>query len=152
MMSKALFSGLLIAGVVLAGMIGFGLKAVAGAKADIDLSTYEDGKKGLKYQDIKVGTGTEATKGDKATVHYTGTLMSGKKFDSSLDRGQPFSFTIGKHRVIQGWEEGVQGMREGGKRTLIIPPAMAYGANGVPGAIPANATLKFDIELLKVNQ
>src|SRR5947208_16945392 len=110
---------------------------------------------GLKYVDSTVGTGKEATSGHKVSVHYTGWLdqngSKGKKFDSSLDRGQPFSFNLGGHQVIQGWDEGVAGMKVGGKRTLIIPPDLGYGARGAGGVIPANATLMFDVELLKVD-
>jgi FKBP-type peptidyl-prolyl cis-trans isomerase len=105
---------------------------------------------GLQYWDIKVGAGTEAKNGSHVKVHYTGWLTSGKKFDSSVDAGTPFDFTIGKGEVIKGWEEGVAGMKVGGKRQLRIPPALAYGERGYPGAIPANATLIFDIQLLDV--
>ena len=109
---------------------------------------------GLKYIDTKVGTGATATAGEKVTVHYTGWLdengAKGKKFDSSRDRGQPFSFTLGAHQVIAGWDEGVAGMKVGGERTLIIPPDLGYGAQGAGGVIPPNATLIFDVELLKV--
>jgi FKBP-type peptidyl-prolyl cis-trans isomerase FkpA len=110
---------------------------------------------GLQYTDTNVGTGAEATAGHKVSVHYTGWLYNngekGKKFDSSVDRGQPFSFPLGGRQVIQGWDEGVAGMKVGGKRTLIIPPELGYGARGAGGVIPANATLMFDVELLKVD-
>ncbi len=105
---------------------------------------------GLQYWDIKVGTGAEAKSGNKVTVHYTGWLTSGKKFDSSVDAGKPFDFTIGQGQVIKGWEEGVAGMKVGGKRQLRIPPDLAYGERGYPGVIPANATLIFDVQLLAV--
>jgi len=105
---------------------------------------------GLQYWDIKVGTGTEAQSGSHVKVHYTGWLTSGKKFDSSVDAGKPFDFTIGRGDVIKGWEEGVTGMKVGGKRQLRIPPQLGYGTQGYPGVIPANATLVFDIQLLKV--
>jgi len=105
---------------------------------------------GLQYWDIKVGTGAEAKQGSHVTVHYTGWLTSGKKFDSSVDAGKPFEFTIGRGDVIKGWEEGVAGMKVGGKRQLRIPPELGYGASGYPGVIPANATLIFDIQLLGV--
>jgi len=105
---------------------------------------------GLQYWDIKVGTGAEAKNGSHVTVHYTGWLTSGKKFDSSVDAGTPFEFTIGRGDVIKGWEEGVAGMKVGGKRQLRIPPELGYGASGYPGVIPANATLIFDIQLLGV--
>jgi len=110
---------------------------------------------GLKYTDNTVGTGATATTGKKVTVHYTGWLYNngtkGKKFDSSLDRGDPFSFGLGAQQVIKGWDEGVAGMKVGGKRTLIIPPELGYGARGAGGVIPPNATLMFDVELLKVD-
>ncbi len=105
---------------------------------------------GLKYTDAKVGTGTEAKAGQTAVVHYTGWLMDGKKFDSSKDRGQPFSFVLGRGQVIKGWDEGVQGMKVGGTRDLLIPPDLAYGSRGAGGVIPPNATLKFEVELLDV--
>jgi FKBP-type peptidyl-prolyl cis-trans isomerase len=102
----------------------------------------------LKTKDLKVGTGAEAKTGTLATVHYTGWLTDGTKFDSSRDSGQPFQFTIGEHRVIPGWEEGVAGMKVGGKRVLIIPPDKGYGPQGSPPVIPPNATLVFAVELL----
>jgi FKBP-type peptidyl-prolyl cis-trans isomerase len=106
---------------------------------------------GLKYWDLKVGNGKEAKAGDTVSVHYTGWLLdNGKKFDSSLDRGQPFQFTIGAGQVIKGWDEGVAGMKVGGKRQLRIPPELGYGANGAGGVIPPNAYLIFDVELLGV--
>lgn len=105
---------------------------------------------GLQYWDIKVGTGQEAKEGSHVRVHYTGWLTSGKKFDSSVDAGKPFDFRIGNGDVIKGWEEGVTGMKVGGKRQLRIPPNLAYGKEGYPGAIPPNATLIFDIQLLGV--
>ena len=105
---------------------------------------------GLKYVDETVGTGDSPTRGKKVRVHYTGRLTDGKKFDSSVDRGQPFEFVIGVGQVIKGWDEGVASMKVGGKRQLIIPPELGYGARGAPGAIPPNATLIFDVELLQV--
>ncbi|HEY1257981.1 MAG TPA: FKBP-type peptidyl-prolyl cis-trans isomerase [Stellaceae bacterium] len=109
---------------------------------------------GLKYTDTKTGDGAVATAGAKVSVHYTGWLYKdgkkGAKFDSSVDRGQPFEFTLGAHQVIRGWDEGVAGMKVGGQRTLIIPPELGYGARGAGGVIPPNATLTFDVELLKV--
>ena len=105
---------------------------------------------GLKYIDVVVGTGREAAKGNLATVHYTGWLTNGKKFDSSVDRRDPFSFPLGAGQVIRGWDEGVAGMKVGGKRKLTIPPDLGYGARGAGGVIPPNATLVFDVELLEV--
>ena len=105
---------------------------------------------GLKYWDLKVGTGTEAVKGKTVSVHYTGWLTNGKKFDSSVDAGRPLEFRIGAGNVIEGWEEGVAGMKVGGQRKLEIPPALAYGQQGYPGVIPPNSTLIFEIELLGV--
>jgi FKBP-type peptidyl-prolyl cis-trans isomerase FkpA len=105
---------------------------------------------GLKYEDTKEGSGAEAAKGDTVDVHYTGWLKDGKKFDSSKDRGKPFSFTLGAGQVIKGWDEGVQGMKIGGVRKLIIPPDLAYGQRGAGGVIPPNAELTFEVELLKI--
>ncbi|MBI4212529.1 MAG: FKBP-type peptidyl-prolyl cis-trans isomerase [Deltaproteobacteria bacterium] len=109
---------------------------------------------GLKYLDAKVGTGAEAKKGALVTVDYTGWLNAkgekGSKFDSSIDRNEPFQFLLGAHQVIQGWDEGVAGMKIGGKRTLYIPAKLAYGARGAGGVIPPNAELIFDVELLDV--
>lgn len=108
---------------------------------------------GLQYEDVKIGDGETARAGLSATVHYTGWLKSrdgstGRKFDSSLDNNQPFTFRVGAGQVIKGWDEGVQGMRVGGKRKLIIPSYLGYGARGAPPRIPPNATLLFEIELL----
>jgi peptidylprolyl isomerase len=107
---------------------------------------------GLVIEDITVGTGPEAQAGDTVSVHYTGTFVTGQTFDSSLERGTPFTFTLGQGDVIQGWDEGVQGMKVGGKRKLIVPPEMAYGAAGYPPVIPENATLIFEVELLDIVQ
>ena len=104
----------------------------------------------LKKEDIKLGTGEEAKPGDKVSVHYSGTLTDGTKFDSSIDRGTPFEFTIGEGSVIQGWEIGVTGMKVGGKRKLTIPPDLGYGSEGAGDDIPPNSTLVFEIELLEI--
>lgn len=105
---------------------------------------------GLKYEDLQVGDGDEAAAGHRVTVHYTGWLLDGDKFDSSVDRNDPFAFTLGKGMVIRGWDEGVAGMKVGGKRRLTIPPQLGYGSQGAGGVIPPNATLVFDVELLAV--
>jgi peptidylprolyl isomerase len=105
---------------------------------------------GLQYEDIVVGTGDSPVKGKTVTVHYTGTLANGKKFDSSVDRNQPFEFVIGIGQVIKGWDEGVMSMKVGGRRRLTIPPELGYGARGAGGIIPPNAPLIFDVELLAV--
>jgi FKBP-type peptidyl-prolyl cis-trans isomerase len=107
-------------------------------------------KSGLQYLDLKVGKGRTAELGDTVEVHYTGTLTNGKKFDSSLDRGEPFDFTLGVSQVIKGWHEGVAGMKEGGVRKLHIPSKLAYGDRAQGRDIPANSDLIFEIELLKV--
>lgn len=104
---------------------------------------------GLQYEDIIVGEGEEAVSGKTVSVHYTGTLENGAEFDSSLSRG-PFEFPLGGGMVIQGWDEGVAGMRVGGKRNLVIPADLAYGPIGIPGVIPGGATLKFEVELLAI--
>lgn len=106
---------------------------------------------GLQYIDIEEGTGATPQAGQTVIVHYTGTLQDGTKFDSSRDRNQPFSFPLGAGRVIRGWDEGISTMKVGGRRQLIIPPELGYGARGAGGVIPPNATLIFDVELLRIS-
>jgi len=106
---------------------------------------------GLKYIEIKEGTGAQPQAGQTVSVHYTGTLEDGTKFDSSRDRNQPFSFKLGAGQVIKGWDEGLSTMKVGGQRQLIIPPGLGYGSRGAGGVIPPNATLIFDVELLKIS-
>jgi FKBP-type peptidyl-prolyl cis-trans isomerase len=117
---------------------------------NVDLSSMTQTPSGLYYEDLEVGTGTEALGGTDVTVHYTGWLTDGTKFDSSVDRGTPFVFPLGAGRVIAGWDEGVSGMRVGGKRKLVIPAELGYGNNGAGDVIPPGATLVFDVELLNV--
>ena len=105
---------------------------------------------GLIYEDLAVGSGASAAPGHTVSVHYTGWLVDGTKFDSSKDRGDPFEFPLGAGYVIRGWDEGVQGMQAGGVRKLTIPPEIGYGARGAGGVIPPNATLVFEVELLEI--
>jgi FKBP-type peptidyl-prolyl cis-trans isomerase len=135
---KTLALALLVAAAAMSGCDKGGAKGGAAATAP---------EGALKVEDTKIGDGAVATKGKILAVHYTGTLTDGKKFDSSLDRGEPIHFKLGLGRVIPGWEQGIEGMRVGGKRRLTIPPALAYGAQG-SGPVPPNATLIFDVELL----
>jgi FKBP-type peptidyl-prolyl cis-trans isomerase len=134
--------------VLVAAVLVFAMTENSNAKDTITTSS------GLRYIDYGSGAGEKAAAGDHVIVHYTGWLYNngekGNKFDSSVDRGQPFSFPLGEGRVIKGWDEGVAGMRPGGKRTLIIPPALGYGASGAGGVIPPNATLMFDVELIEI--
>lgn len=111
---------------------------------------YKSTFSGLEYADLKVGDGSAARRGQTVKVHYTGWLTNGKKFDSSVDRNEPFQFTLGAGEVIKGWDEGVEGMKVGGKRQLKIPSQLGYGSRGAAGIIPPNATLIFDVELLGV--
>ena len=104
----------------------------------------------MEQTDLVVGEGAEAVAGKRVSVHYVGTLTDGKKFDSSRDRGEPFGFVLGAGQVIKGWDQGVAGMRIGGKRKLVIPPELAYGSRGFPGLIPPGSTLVFEVELLGV--
>lgn len=129
-----------LVGISLLPLVAWGGETPAGGLVTTD--------SGLTYTDLVVGAGRQAEPGDMATVHYTGWLADGRKFDSSLDRHDPFSFRVGAGQVIRGWDEGVGSMRVGGKRKLIIPPELAYGPNGAAGVIPPNATLTFEVELL----
>ena len=143
---------------LIAPLIILGVITMTSARAEGDNSspTKVTGKptttaSGLQYWDIVVGTGAPAVAGKNVKVHYTGWLTTGKKFDSSVDRGQPFVFPLGAGQVIKGWDQGVAGMKVGGKRQLRIPPELGYGAGGAGGGlIPPNATLIFDVELLDV--
>lgn len=114
----------------------------------MNASSYSDG---LIVEDLVVGDGAEASAGQYVSVHYTGWLTDGRKFDSSKDRNDPFDFPLGRGHVIRGWDEGVQGMKIGGKRKLTIPPELGYGARGAGGVIPPNATLVFEVELLGID-
>jgi FKBP-type peptidyl-prolyl cis-trans isomerase len=131
-----------------------GLLAIAAGPAIAQQGKEVELVDGLKYTDTKIGDGAVAEKGHFVMVHYTGWLykngQKGAQFDSSYDRGKPLEFQLGAHAVIPGWEEGIDGMKEGGKRTLIIPPELAYGSKGAGGVIPPNATLIFEVELEKV--
>ena len=120
------------------------------ADLGVDPAALTSTPSGLRYQDLSAGQGTEATEGKNAVVHYTGWLTDGKKFDSSRDRGEPFAFRIGGGQVIAGWDEGVAGMKVGGRRKLVIPASLGYGQGGAPPVIPPGATLVFDVELLEV--
>ncbi|MEA2447025.1 MAG: hypothetical protein QOK47_662 [Actinomycetota bacterium] len=122
--------------------------AEAPAPADCETGTVKTDS-GLKYEEIECGSGDEATRGNAVAVHYTGTLEDGTEFDSSVG-GQPFQFQIGAGQVIQGWDEGIAGMRVGGKRKLIVPPDLGYGKAGYPPVIPKNATLIFEVELVDI--
>jgi FKBP-type peptidyl-prolyl cis-trans isomerase FkpA len=148
-MHKSLF--LLTAG--LTGMLALltgpqGLSGPAGAADQPGAGRLVITDSGLEYMDLAVGKGREAGPGDTATVEYTGWLENGTKFDSSRDHGKPFSFRIGAGQVIKGWDEGVTGMKVGGKRKLMVPPHLGYGARGAGGLIPPNAKLTFEVELL----
>ena len=140
--------GIVVGAAVLAAMVAACAQsqAPAGGGGGSEVTTAS----GLKYTDVKVGTGAEAKSGQNVSVHYTGTLTDGKKFDSSKDRNQPFNFPLGAGRVIKGWDEGVAGMKVGGVRKLTIPANLGYGAQGAGGVIPPNATLLFEVELLDV--
>ena len=154
MVSAIIVIILAVAAVVVAQTAPAKKSAAAAPNTKAPAKVTGDGVKtdsGLMYWDIRVGNGLVAKEGSHVRVHYTGWLTTGKKFDSSVDAGKPLDFTIGNGEVIKGWEEGVAGMRVGGKRQLRIPPSLGYGANGTPdGTIPPNATLIFDVQLLAV--
>jgi peptidylprolyl isomerase len=120
------------------------------ASLGVDTTTMTKAPSGLWYADLAPGQGDSAVPGRTVTVHYTGWLPDGTKFDSSRDRGEPFAFTLGAGQVISGWDEGVKGMKVGGRRKLVLPPQLAYGDGGAPPTIPPHATLVFDVEVLKV--
>jgi peptidylprolyl isomerase len=138
----------IVVSVIMAAL--FAVPAFASQEAKKDGGAAVTTPSGLKYVDVVVGKGATPAPGKQVKVHYTGTLENGKKFDSSVDRKEPFSFTIGVGQVIKGWDEGVMTMKVGGKRKLIIPAKLGYGERGAGGAIPPNATLLFDVELLDV--
>jgi FKBP-type peptidyl-prolyl cis-trans isomerase len=148
------FFVLLLAALLLAGCISKG--TIQSEPAAETQTTEQEGEKimevkELVIEDIVVGSGEETKEGDTVQVHYTGTFMDGTKFDSSLDRGEPFKFSLGEGKVIKGWDIGVQGMKVGGKRKLTIPPQFAYGERGAGDVIPPDTTLVFEIDLLAVN-
>jgi FKBP-type peptidyl-prolyl cis-trans isomerase FkpA len=124
----------------------------SGSAPALDTSTLTPTPSGLRYQDLVVGEGAEATRGQTVVVHYVGWLLDGEKFDASLDRGETFSFPLGGGRVIPGWDEGVEGMKVGGARRLVIPPELGYGEGGFPPVIPPNSTLVFDVQLRGVGE
>lgn len=133
-----------------AGVTGEPTEVTYASELDIDLDAMNVAPSGLYTRDLATGDGATAQAGNQVTVHYTGWLPNGEQFDSSRDAGQPFTFRLGAGEVIQGWDTGVAGMQVGSRRTLVIPPALGYGARGAGGVIPPNATLVFDVELLGV--
>jgi FKBP-type peptidyl-prolyl cis-trans isomerase FkpA len=138
-------------------VLGISVALLAGVRADDKDKDKKENKvvttkSGLKYEDLKEGSGDAAKSGDQVEVHYTGWLKDGTKFDSSKDRGKPFNFELGAGKVIKGWDEGVAGMKVGGKRKLTIPSELGYGKRGYPPVIPANAELTFEVELLKIDK
>ena len=142
-MTKAI-AFLIIAALALAAVLFIIFRGGGGSTPGSEVTTAS----GLKYIDEVVGTGVSPKTGQNVTVHYTGTLVDGTKFDSSVDKGQPYKFRLGVDPVIQGWVEGLMTMKAGGKRRLIIPPSLGYGAAGSPPKIPPNATLLFEVELI----
>lgn len=145
-----LFAGVLSCALLLGGLALVAPQA-AEARKPSEQKQETSGDKKLQIEDVKVGTGEEAVKGKTVSVNYVGTLNdNGKKFDSSYDRNEPIRFKLGAHQVIEGWEQGIAGMKVGGKRVLVIPPALGYGANGYPPVIPGDSTLRFEVELVGV--
>ena len=149
-----------VAGALMLGLLACASETLSGPKdpteldfapeLGVNLGSMTKTASGLYYQDLLVGNGETADAGDRVTVHYTGWLHDGQKFDSSRDRAQPFEFPLGVGMVIPGWDEGIQGMAAGGRRLLVIPSHLGYGAAGSPPVIPRHATLVFDVELLAV--
>lgn len=139
-----------IIAIIIVAVLAVSAIAYLYAKRSSNVGTEVTTASGLKYIDIEEGTGVSPRTGQTVSVHYTGTLQDGKKFDSSVDRGQPYVFRIGTGAVIKGWDEGLMTMKVGGKRKLIIPPNLGYGLRGNPPNIPGNSTLLFDVELLDV--
>ena len=145
-----LFLTFLVAFALACGESDSSISSKSNSEVNMDSNSTVTTSSGLQYTDLVVGTGAEASAGATAVVHYTGWLLDGTKFDSSLDRGVPLEFVIGQGRVIKGWDEGVGTMKVGGKRELIIPPNLAYGDAGAGGVIPPGATLKFEVELIEL--
>jgi FKBP-type peptidyl-prolyl cis-trans isomerase FkpA len=141
---------IIVGGIIVLVLAVFAFFVIKGINNKPDTSGVITTDSGLQYQDLVVGTGAEAKAGDTVSVHYTGTLEDGTKFDSSLDRNTPFDFTLGAGKVIKGWDEGIAGMKVGGTRKLIIPAALAYGDQGAGSTIPPNATLIFEVQLLDI--
>ncbi len=149
-LEKLIVIMLLVAAVVIPACSQKEVKPAAGAKGAPVTANMVTTPTGLSYADLVVGNGPAPVPGKAVKVHYTGWLENGTKFDSSVDRGEPFVFTLGAGQVIPGWDEGVMTMKVGGKRKLVIPPQLGYGAAGAGGAVPPNATLIFEVELLDV--